>query len=133
MDKRLSKKLIKKLLKTNTKDEFRTGTMVSFTYVAKGIATYDRKPLVLVLDVSKTHMFGINLHWAPRKMQLKLLAYFKDKKDFKLSKGKLKIIARVFGPVIRLYIKPRCSKKTVLPEVYWGHATNIVREDFVKL
>ena len=133
MDRRLSKKLVQKLLKTNTKDEFKTGTMITFTYNAKDAQTYDRKPLVLVLDVTRTHMFGINLHWAPKKLQLKLLKYFEDKKDFKISKTKLKIIAKVFGPVIRLYIKPRCSKRTVLPELYWKHSINIVKDEFIKL
>lgn len=45
-------------------DNKREGKIIWFEYDPKDTTNiWDRRPLVLVLSINKTHMLGINLHW----------------------------------------------------------------------
>jgi hypothetical protein len=114
---------VKELLKTKTKltkKNFVPGSLLMYFYDAKDKKqTYDRTPLVLILKNGPRHTLGLNFHWLPIKMRLKLIqAIFRLNKD-NIAKQKplefryiiLKPMLKKLGyaPCIRLYINSRIS------------------------
>lgn len=100
------------------------GYTLVYKYDAKDKSKmYDRRPMVLVLSVSRTHMLGLNFHWIPFSMRMYLVKYIirHNKNNIKNGKGidftyrKLKPMMKKLGyaPCIRLYIRKRMSKKCI--------------------
>jgi hypothetical protein len=139
-------KLFKTLLTTNMtafkQEHFLEHNMLFFKYDAKDKEnTYDKTPLVLILRKTKGYVLGLNLHWTPVNLRLILL-----KLILKLNKNNIKqnlplqitykmlkpILIRLnLGPVIRLYIYNRISRRgIVVPPEYWLIAARIRAESF---
>lgn len=122
-----SLKLVKNLLKTKmtpTKQNIHVGRVLMFRYKAKTKQKYDGTPFALVLSQSNSYVLGINFHWCPIKMRLSLLNWIfkrnkqniKENRALDITYESMKHIlkSKAYRPIIRLYIKKRMSKFSVL-------------------
>lgn len=122
-----SLKLVKNLLKTNLTDtnkNLKIGRVLMFRYKAKTKATYDATPFALILNVSNSYVLGINFHWTPIPLRISLLNYIfrknkqniKNNKPLEISYNNLRSIikTKAYRNIIKLYIKKRISKQSVL-------------------
>ena len=97
------------------------GNLILTMYDAKFEAPYDARPLFLVLAKNSTHVLGLNFHWLPISMRMKLIyailkfnsKNIKDKKPLVFSFKQLKPFLKRFNyvPCVRLYIRSRFAPK----------------------
>lgn len=146
LDKMQSALQIKQFLKSSTvlqrKQAFMPGNLLIYRYHAKfDKEPYDRRPMVLVLRSSRSYMLGLNFHWIPFNMRMWLVKYIlrlnaKNIKagrpiDFPYRKVKPLLKKMKFAPCIRLYIKPRISRRgVVLPPERLVEAAQLRMEMF---
>ena len=123
-----SLKLVKNLIKTkmtSTKQNLQVGRVLMFRYKAKQkTGTYDATPFALILNVSKSYVLGINFHWCPIQLRLSLIKWIfkknkqniKNNKPLQISYENFRSIVKTpaYRPIIRLYIRKRMSKNSVL-------------------
>lgn len=126
LSKRDSKKYLKELLR-NAKGFRRKiipGNVILTRYVAKYDEPYDARPLFLVLAKNSHHVLGLNFHWLPVNMRMKLVYVILKLNSRNIREGKplvfsykqLKPFLRRFNyaPCVRLYIKDRYAPKGVV-------------------
>ena len=70
-----SKKLLKELLRSakRFRKDLIPGNLILTMYDAKYKAPYDARPLFLVLAKNSHHVLGLNFHWLPVNMRMKLI------------------------------------------------------------
>lgn len=109
-------------------DNKREGKIIWFEYDPKDTKhIWDRKPLVLVLGISRTYMLGINLHWVNLHDRLVLVNLIlslnmnpkskKFKVPLEFTYGDLKSYMKNWPELkkcIHLYIRKRMSPKACL-------------------
>jgi hypothetical protein len=102
---------------------------------------YDKSPLVLVLNKSRSYTLNISLHWTPIPLRLILLKYIlqanknniRNNMPLSISYRMLKpLIQRLnLGPVVRLHIFSRISRRgLVVPPSMWLSAAMLKAESF---
>lgn len=102
----------------------RPGYTLVYRYDAKDkTEIYDRRPMVLILAISPSHVLGLNFHWLPFDMRMNLVKYIiKQSQNYLRKTGrvlfsykKLKPILKKLGylPCIRLYIRSRMSSQCI--------------------
>ena len=130
--KKLVRTLDRKYGNQKKPSNFKAGKLIAFTYKAKDATKrYDKKPLVICLGPPKnpklrrTHTYGLNAHWLPRKDRVKVAAFFVElleKRKGKLKYEDIKPFLYKFkgSPVLRMYIIQRIGNKVIEmpPEVY---------------
>lgn len=105
--------------------DFKPGNLLIYRYKAKfDEFIYDKRPMILVLSVSKSYTLGLNFHWIPFNMRLWLVKYIlrKNKANIQSGKGisfsykKIKPLLKKmnYAPCIRLYINSNISPKGVV-------------------
>ena len=110
---------------TPTRQNLQVGRVLMFRYKAKQkVGLWDATPFALILNVSRSYVLGINFHWCPIKLRLSLLNWI-----FKRNKQNIKnniplqvtyedfrriVKTPAYRPIIRLYIKKRISRNSVL-------------------
>lgn len=110
--KKQSQEIFKKL-KTHKRvlkrSDFKTGKYVFFSYNAKHKEfVYDKNPLVLVISTSKGYTLGINFHWLPISIRVRLINMVRKEEDLR------KIMRyKSLRPCIRLYINKRISRQGI--------------------
>lgn len=121
-----SKKLLKELLRSakSFRKELIPGNLILTMYDAKYKAPYDARPLFLVLAKNSHHVLGLNFHWLPVNMRMKLIyailklnsRNIKEKKPLVFSFKQLKPFLKRFNyaPCVRLYIRSRFAPKGVV-------------------
>ncbi len=113
-------KIMKKIRKdfdgTKNRGNFEPGTLINFQYKAKDATKkYDQVPLCIMLGppknpkLSRSHTFGLNLHWLPLKDRVAIATYFlelKQRKNGELTYDDVKPFMHKFkgSPVLRMYI-----------------------------
>ena len=118
-----SKKMLKELIRNskNVQKYLVPGNLILTMYDAKYEAPYDARPLFLVLAKNSTHVLGLNFHWLPISMRMKLIyailklnsKNIKAKKPLVFSFKQLKPFLKRFNyvPCVRLYIRDRFAPK----------------------
>lgn len=118
-----SKRMLKELIRNskNVQKYLVPGNLILTMYDAKFEAPYDARPLFLVLAKNSTHVLGLNFHWLPISMRMKLIyailkfnsKNIKDKKPLVFSFKQLKPFLKRFNyvPCVRLYIRSRFAPK----------------------
>ena len=112
--------LIKKRVRLSSK-HFVPGNIVFTSYNAKfKDAMYDKTPLVLIPKRGRSHTLGLNFHWLPLNMRLKLIKTIirmnkkniEKNKPLEFSYEDLKPMLKGLGyaPCIRKYINPRFGR-----------------------
>lgn len=121
-----SKKLLKELLRSakRFRKDLIPGNLILTMYDAKYKAPYDARPLFLVLAKNSHHVLGLNFHWLPVNMRMKLIyailklnsKNIKEKKPLVFSFKQLKPFLKRFNyaPCVRLYIRSRFAPKGVI-------------------
>lgn len=135
LSKQDSEILLKNLLKQKVhfrKSSLKPGNTILTLYDAKYDAPYDARPLFLVLAVSHYHVLGLNFHWLPVSMRMKLIyailkmntSNIKKNKPLEFSYKHLKPFLRRFNyaPCVRMYIRSRFAQKGVVV-----HPENLVK------
>lgn len=90
----------------------------------KTLPYYDRFPLVIILDISKDHILGLNLHYIPYKFRLIFIEKLEefvvnsgkdDREKFALTYGLVKNFAKFpeVAPMIKKYIKSRVEGRLI--------------------
>lgn len=121
--KKRAKELLKHVHKLTAKD-LKPGNVLHGKYSAKDqTMIYDRTPLTLILRVSSGHLLGLNFHWLPYVMRIRLVKQIlemnkhniKNNKPLEFSYKHLKPFLRKFGylPCIRCYITPRWKRSGI--------------------
>jgi len=138
---------VKELLKTKTKltkKNFVPGSLLMYFYDAKDKdKIYDRTPLVLILKNGTRHTLGLNFHWLPIKMRLKLIrAIFRLNKDNIIKQKPLELKYLIlkpmlkklgYAPCIRLYINSRISSNIVtIPQERLVEIASLKSETFTQ-
>ena len=134
-----SKKMLKELLRNSKRVQkyLIPGNLILTMYDAKYEAPYDARPLFLVLAKNSNHVLGLNFHWLPVNMRMKLVyailklnsRNIKDQKPLEFSYKQLKPFLKRFNyaPCIRLYIRKRFAPKgAVIPP---EHLVKVARLD----
>ena len=118
-----SKQMLKELIRNSKRVQkyLIPGNLILTMYDAKFEAPYDARPLFLVLAKNSTHVLGLNFHWLPISMRMKLIyailklnsKNIKEKKPLVFSFKQLKPFLKRFNyvPCVRLYIRERFSPK----------------------
>lgn len=118
-----SKKMLKELIRNSKRVQkyLVPGNLILTLYNAKYEAPYDARPLFLVLAKNSTHVLGLNFHWLPVNMRMKLIDVIlklnskniKDQKPLVFSFKQLKPFLRRFNyaPCVRMYIRKRFAPK----------------------
>jgi len=128
LPKTLSNLKVKELLKERQRikgKHFIPGNLIFTSYNAKFKEnTYDKTPLILVLRRNNSHTLGLNFHWIPLRMRLKLIKVIlklnkqniKNNKPLIFNYKQLKPMLKGLGyaPCIRLYINKRISHTGVI-------------------
>jgi len=142
-----SLKKVKELLKERkkmTKKDLIPGNLIFTFYDAKDkTQTFDRTPLVLTLKRGSKHTLGLNFHWIPLSMRLKLIEHIirLNKKNIEIGKpldfnyNDLKPMLKTLGyaPCIRLYINKRISSTgVVIPPDRLTEVARLKTETFTK-
>ena len=123
-----SLKLVKNLIKTKmtpTSQNLKVGRVLMFRYKAKQkVGAYDATPFALILNTSRSYVLGINFHWCPIKLRLSLINWIfkrnrqniKNNKPLQVTYEDFRRIVKTpaYRPIIRLYIKKRISRNSVL-------------------
>ena len=121
-----SKKLLKELLRSakSFRKDLIPGNLILTMYDAKYKAPYDARPLFLVLAKNSHHVLGLNFHWLPVNMRMKLIyailklnsRNIEEKKPLVFSYKQLKPFLKRFNyaPCVRLYIRSRFAPKGVV-------------------
>jgi hypothetical protein len=135
--------LVKKNVKSLKDDDFTTGNLVSFSYIAKDKQkVWDKTPLIFVLWRTKGYTLGLNFHWFPKKVRYIILDFILKKNKKNIKDGKpIKITYKEIKPIlvklklkaiVRLYINKRISKKGILiPQEYMRKAIDLPAENFI--
>lgn len=124
----LSNAKVKDLLKQRQRikgKHFIPGNLIFTSYNAKYKEnTYDKTPLILILRKGTRHTLGLNFHWIPLRMRLKLIKTIlklnkqniKNNKPLEFSYKELKPMLKGLGyaPCIRLYINKRLGHTGVI-------------------
>lgn len=121
---------LEKESKGKTRQRFALGSMYTFQYSAKyanskSLPYWDKFPLVIIMDISKDHMLGVNLHYLhPRTRGVvlgKLLEITNNKRfdettKIKLTYSLIKSLSnfKLLQPCIKKYIKKRILSKLIL-------------------
>jgi len=122
---KLKVKDLEKARRSFTKKDFVAGNLLFLTYDAKNKdLIYDRRPMVLLLRVSRTHTLGLNFHWLPYKKRIDLIKeILKENKDrikegkklrFKYNNTKPFLRKYSYIPFVRVYINKRFFKSGVV-------------------
>ena len=124
-----------------TSKEFKPGNMLFYSYNPKDDKSpYDRNPLIFVISVSKKHILGINLHWAPLNIRKQILKSFllynakniKNNKPLELSRNLASNFWRLARPIFRKYIKKRISRRgAIIKTEEMGNVINLRAEHFI--
>ncbi|QPX63107.1 putative DNA end protector protein [Campylobacter phage vB_Cj_QDYZ] len=138
--------IVKQLMKKGTRnfkaEDFRFSNMIFMQYDAKfKDEVYDKTPLILVLSTSRSYVLGLNLHWTPVPLRIALIkilfkmnkAAIQKNKQLKITYKMVKplLSALHLGPVIRLYIKKRISRRgIIIPQDLWLVAARLRAESF---
>ena len=121
-----SKQMLKELIRNSKRVQkyLVPGNLILTMYDAKYEAPYDARPLFLVLAKNSTHVLGLNFHWLPISMRMKLIyailklnsKNIKEKKPLVFSFKQLKPFLKRFNyvPCVRLYIRERFAPKGVV-------------------
>lgn len=119
LDRQQSAAQIRKFLKSLVKfdsSSFTPGNLLIYRYNAKDkTKIWDKRPMVLVLAVSRRHLLGLNFHWIPFSMRMWLVRYIIKHNKKRIRNGekiefgyrKIKPLLKKMGyaPCIRLYIR----------------------------
>lgn len=140
----LSLKYIKGKIKRNKflkNSDFTPGNLVFYAYNPKDDKSpYDKNPLSLIIWNTRTHILGINFHWAPLSIRQKIIKLFlranrnniKRNSPLTLEKGLSKELFRLARPIFRKYIKKRISRRgVVIPHSEMGYVINLRAEHFI--
>lgn len=131
---------IKKTELFNPKIHCQSGNMLFFTYNPKLNEPYDKYPLVLVISDKNDKFLGINFHWAPKPLRIKIIKEFMKENYINIKNDKPvqfpdKIsdhLYKMISPIFRLYFKNRVSKKiAVIPPQEMGYVVNLKAEKFI--
>jgi hypothetical protein len=126
---------------------FLIGKMYMFFYKPKmriQLPYYDRFPLVIMLDVSKTGFLGLNLHYLPIDLRQKLYYNLlpratttefgprtRLKIDYKYLLGKT--VLRAYKPCVKQYLfKQITGRVAFVPPNEWGVAVHLPTAYFKK-
>lgn len=110
-----------------TRQRMGVGRTYMFQYDAKykdELPYWDRFPLVIVLDIGKKHVLGLNLHYIAPKTRAVILArlydiasskVFDERTKLKLTYGMVKSISKwkLLKPCIKKYLKTNFRSKFV--------------------
>lgn len=118
------KLLLQKREPFSVKKHLHPGNLIFTSYSAKDkTQIWDKKPMFLVLGVSRGHTLGLNFHWLPVPMRVWLLRYILRlngrRKNiagvFDFDYRRLKPVLKSLGyaPCIRCYINRRFGKQLV--------------------
>jgi len=129
----------KDFMQPKSKDKFKPGTMVAFTYNAKDTKKrFDKKPLIICLGWAKgklggSHFFGLNVHWMPMKDRVALAGFFAALSARKkgVTYDDIKpFMSRFKGhPILRMYIYKNVSGKVIeMPREHFLTASAIPTE-----
>lgn len=134
-------KIVKNLVKHGTSQlrasDFKFGNMLFIRYDAKFKENvYDKTPLIFTLNTSKSYVLGLNLHWTPIPLRVTLVkiilklnkANIKNNRPLEINYKMVKplILQLGLGPVIRLYIKKRISRRgVIIPPDQWVIASKL--------
>jgi len=134
------KELIKRPVQLKQQD-FKPGKMLIYSYAPKYDKNpYDMSPLIMVLGRTKKHTLGWSINWTPPKMRQKVLGYIMKKNKRNIEHGRpieidyrtIKKIIKGLGPVIRLYLNNRISRKGVsIPSYDYNKTINLRAENFI--
>lgn len=123
------------------REHFTPGTMLFYSYNPKDQdSPYDKTPLILVIASNKTHLLGINFHWAPVEIRKKILRIFmnanktniKRNNPLELTKAMSREMYRLCKPIFRKYIIKRISRRgAVIPHTEMGYVINLRAENFI--
>lgn len=122
---KLKVKDLEKARRSFTKKDFVSGNLLFLTYDAKNKdMVYDRKPMILILRVSRTHTLGLNFHWLPYKKRIELIKEIlkenelriKEKKKIRFNYNNIKPFLKrnAYIPCVRVYINKRFFKSGVV-------------------
>lgn len=123
-------------------NHFKFTNMLFIKYDAKNKEMkYDKTPLILSLDVSRGYVLGLNLHWCPVPLRVTFLKVLMKANQNAIKKGtSLKITYKIvkplimslgLGPVIRLYIRNRISRRgVIIPPGLWLVAARLNSANF---
>lgn len=136
--KKEAKVVLKDLLakKENIQKDLKPGNICFYTYHPKDKAHYyDRKPLVLVLKVSGTHMLGLNFHWVKFNKRIDLIKYilklnrkgddFKIPLSFTYAQLKPFLLKKGYRDCLHCYIRTRIDTGVALPPSYLIEAAKL--------
>lgn len=141
----ISNKKVKELLKSKkqlSQKDFTPGNLLFIAYNAKDkTQIFDRTPLVLVLRRGSKYTLGLNFHWLPVQLRVKLIKIIfsmnskniKNNKPLQFNYADLKPhMGRLgFAPVVRLYINNRISNLgVVIPPENLISAARLKAESF---
>jgi hypothetical protein len=90
----------------------------------KELPYYDKFPLIIVLDITKEHFLGLNLHYLPPKTRAVVLAKLleitssktlDERTKFKLTYGMVKSLSqfKFLKPCIKKYLKTHRKTKLI--------------------
>ncbi len=136
--------LAKKFSQSKKPDNFLPGKMIVFNYSAKDVEKkYDKNPLVISLGYSqhpkysKTHFFGLNMHWLPLTDRVAVASFFTElnaKKKGELNYSDVKPFMRKFKghPVLRQYIIKNISNRVIeMPSDLFLRTASIPSEEWI--
>jgi hypothetical protein len=135
--------LLKEKKKMRTADKV-PGNLIFVNYNAKDkTQTYDRTPLILIFRYNGRHLLGLNFHWIPLSMRLRLIKdiilmnknNIKNDRPLEFSYQQLKPMLKSLGyaPCIRLYISRRMSiTGIVIPPDRLMEVARLKTETFTK-
>ena len=139
------KELKKDFLGSKSPKNFQAGKMIAFQYKAKDATKkFDKSPLVISLGYSqnpkhsKSHFFGLNLHWLPMKDRVSVASFFTElnkKRGGKLTYSDVKPFLKKFRgyPVVRQYIIKNVSNKVIeMPADQFMGAASVPTEQWSK-
>ena len=138
--KAIYKKIVADFAQSKSQEKFQAGNMIAFSYKAKDAKKrYDQKPLIICLGwsqnkkLSKTHFFGLNMHWMPMKDRVALAGFFAALSARKkgVTYDDIKpFMSRFKGhPILRMYIYKNVSGKVIeMPREHFLTAAAIPSE-----
>ncbi len=145
---RKGKKLVRDLRKDATQKQrsnFLPGKLITFKYDAKDKKkVFDKQPLCIILGppknpkLSKTHVYGLNLHWMKMSDRVKMASFFLEL--LKKRKGELRyddvapFIAKFKGnQVLRMYIIKNIGNRVIeMPQDIFLQTAALPTENWFK-
>ena len=120
------------------------GQMLFYFYAPKYKKTlpyYDSSPLIFKLEDYPKHFLGINLHYLPPTLRLKLFqelmkvatSNMRDDQRLKINYDIISSISRYYSPCIKKYLKSKVrSNFVIVPPKHWLTTTFLPLANFKK-